>query len=166
VSLRSITFHPLSVLLFSLIGASLYAGYATLRFSGDKLFGIYLYVVPIVIPFSAFLFDRAERFRQINFIQLATDGLVVGTAIWRVIGNVPFISGHALFLAYALLSTRSRVAQITAAIVMIQVIYLKYIVWRDWITPTSGIVLGAIAALLAWRLRKKDGEWVMPTAAI
>jgi hypothetical protein len=166
VSLRSINFHPLTVLFFSLIGASLYAFYATLRFSGDKLSGIYFYVVPIVIPFVAFLFDRAERFRQSNLIQLTVDILVVGTAMWRVIGNVPFISGHALFLTYALLSTGSRVAQITAAIVMLQVIYLKYIVWHDWITLTSGIVLGLLTALITWRFRKTDVEGVMPTATI
>ena len=163
---RSIIFHPLTVLLFSLMGASLYAFYATLRFPGDKLSGIYFYVVPIVIPFVAFLFDRAERFRQSNHIQLALDVLIVGTAIWRVIGHVPFISGHALFLTYALFSSRSRVAQITAAIVMLQVIYLKYIVWHDWITPTSGIVLGMLAALIRWRFRKTDGEWPMPAATI
>ena len=166
MSVRSITFHPLTVLLFSLIGASLYTFYATLRYSGDNLSGIYFYVVPIVIPFVAFLFDRAERFRQSNLIRLAVDILVVGTAMWRVIGNVPFISGHALFLTYALLSTRSRVAQITAGIVLLQVIYLKYIVWHDWITPTSGIVLGMIAALITRRFGKTDGEWIMPRATI
>jgi len=63
-----------------------------------------------------------------------------------VIAHVPYVSGHTLFLTYALLSTRTRVAQITAAVVMIQVIYLKYIVWGDWITSTIGIALGLLAA--------------------
>ena len=138
------------------MAAGLYALYATLRFSGDKLSGQYLYVVPIIIPFVSFLFERAERIRQSNLIQLAIDALVVGTAIWRVIGNVPFISGHALFLTYALLSSRSRFTQITAAIVMLEVIYLKYVVWHDWITLTGGIVLGSLAALVTWLVRSRS----------
>jgi Na+-translocating ferredoxin:NAD+ oxidoreductase RnfE subunit len=162
VSLRSILSRPLIVLLFSTVVASLYALYAAWRFSGDKLFGIYFYVVPIIIPFIAFLFDRAERFRQSNLIQFAVDALVVGTAMWRAIGNVPFVSGHALFLTYALLSARSRVAQISSAIVMLQVIYLKYVVWHDWMTPTSGIILGMFAALIYWRFRRTDVDCYMP----
>ena len=160
---RAILFHPLVVLIFSLIGAALYAFYATLRFSDDKLVGVYFYVVPIVVPFVAFLFDRAETFRQSNLTQFAVDVLVVGTAMWRMIGNVPFVSGHALFLTYALLSTRSRVAQLTSGLVLLQVIYLKYIVWHDWLTPTSGLIGGTIAALITWRFRKVEVE-LMPTA--
>lgn len=164
MSLKSLAFHPLVVLFFSLLGASLYAFYATLRFSGDKLSGLYFYVVPIVIPFVAFLFDRAERFSQSNLIQFAVDALVVGTAMWRVIGNVPYVSGHTLFLTYSLFSTRSRVAQVTAAIVMLQVIYMKYIVWHDWITSTGGIFLGMLMAFIRWQFRRTNVE-AMPTAA-
>jgi hypothetical protein len=68
----------------------------------------------------------------------------------RVVGNVPYVSGHTLFLTYCLLSTRSRVPRVAAAIVLLQVIYLKYFVWHDWITSTSGIVLGAGAAFVLW----------------
>src|SRR5690349_11802651 len=107
MSLKSFAYHPVTVLLLSLAGAALYALFATWRFSGDKLSGQYVYVVPIVIPFVAFLFDRAERFPRTNISQLTIDVLVVGTAMWRVIGNVPFVSGHALFLTYALLSANS-----------------------------------------------------------
>lgn len=145
---RSLIFHPLIVLSLSLIAAALYALYATLRFSGNRLWGQYFYVTPIVVPFVAFLFDRAARRTQVKALQLLLDGLVVGTAMWRVIGHVPYISGHALFLTYALLSTRSRVAQATAAVVMLQVIYLKYVVWGDWITSTNGIALGILTALI------------------
>lgn len=144
---RSFIFHPLIVLGLSLTGAALYALYATLRFPGGSLWVQYYYVTPIVVPFAAFLFDRAARRRQVTAYQLIVDVLVVGTAMWRVIGHVPYISGHALFLTYTLLSTRSRVAQISAAIVMLQVIYLKYIVWGDWITSTNGIALGILGAL-------------------
>ncbi|MFL6209815.1 MAG: hypothetical protein ACJ74W_13245 [Pyrinomonadaceae bacterium] len=151
MSIRPLTFHPLLTLALSLAGASLYAIYATLHFSGDKLANQYLYVVPIVVPFVAFLCDRAARFRQLTAVQLAIDALVVGTAMWRVFGNVPYISGHALFLTYALLSTNRRVAQITAALVLLETIYLKLFVWHDVVTPLSGIILGTLVALIARR---------------
>jgi hypothetical protein len=154
VPVREQIYKPLSVLLLSLASAALYAGYATLRFSGDKLSNQYYYVVPIVVPFVAFLFDRAERFNQRTRAQFVIDGLVVLTAMWRVFGDVPYVSGHALFLTYALLSTRSRVALVTAALVMPEVLYLKFFVWHDWVTPTSGMVLGSVAAFVSWRCEK------------
>lgn len=113
------------------------------------------YVVPIAVPFVAFLFDRAQRFRESTFIQHGIDLVVVGTAMGRVIGNVPFISGHTLFLTYALLSSRSLVVRISATLVMIQTVYLKYFVWHDFVTSTSGIVLGSFAAVLVSRLGTK-----------
>jgi hypothetical protein len=147
---RSLIFHPLVVLFLSLLGAFAYASYITLHFPERDLFNHYLYVVPIVIPFVAFLFDRAESFRQDNIMRLTIDALVTGTAMWRALGHVPLVSGHALFLTYGVLSARTRVAQATAAVVLLQVIYLKYFVWHDWITSTSGIVLGIVGALI-WR---------------
>jgi hypothetical protein len=51
-----------------------------------------------------------------------------------------------------LLSTRSRVALFAAALVMVEVLYLKFVVWHDWVTPTTGMVLGSVAALIARRL--------------
>ena len=156
MSYRSLIFHPLTVLLCSLVAASSYTLYAALRVSRDQLPGHLFYVVPIVIPFVAFLFDRAERLRRFSTLLFVVDALVVGTALGRVVGNVPFVSGHTLFLTYCLFSTRSRVARVTAAIVLLQVIYLKYFVWQDWITSTSGIVLGALAAFVIWRFSERS----------
>lgn len=73
----------------------------------------------------------------------------------RVIGNVPYISGHTLFLSYTILGPASRVTRITALLAMLEVIYLKYFVWHDPITSSSGIVLGAIAAVTARRFGRK-----------
>ena len=41
---------------------------------------------------------------------------------------------------------------LTALIVMAQTVYLKYFVWHDWVTSTSGIVLGCVAAIIAWQM--------------
>ena len=155
---RSFVFHPLVVLFLSLFFAGLYAVYATLHFRKETLAGHYVYVVPIVIPFIAFLLDRAETVRRSNIFQISLDSLVLGTAMWRVVGHVPYVSGHSLFLSYCLLSTRSRVARVTAALVLLQVAYLKYFVWHDWVTSTNGIVLGTAAAFI-WNRCKKMGDY-------
>lgn len=156
---RVLLFHPLVVLLFSLSGAVLYAIYklrstgwqpANLSFSGS-----FFYVIPIIVPFVAFLFDRAEHWSTSGVVRPLIDVLIVGLAIGRVVANVPLVSGHTLFLTYALFSSRSWVVRISAAVVMLQVLYLKYIVWHDWVTSSSGIVLGLLAALVAnYSIRK------------
>ena len=148
---RRLNFHPLIVLLISLIGASIYALWVAWRYSGDTLANQYYYVVPIVIPFVAFLMDRVVRITDSNGVGLALDVLVVGTAMMRVISDVPFVSGHALFLTYAAVGPGSRVTRIAAAVVGIEVVYLKFFVWHDLITPVTGIVLGLAAALIARR---------------
>jgi hypothetical protein len=148
---RPFIFRTPVVLFFSLLGAGLYALYVTLRFPAGGRAGQYVYVVPIVVPFVAFLFDRAERFHQTCVLQLALDALVTVTSIWRALGHVPYVSGHALFLTYSLLTARSRVARVAAAVVMLQVIYLKYVVWHDWVSSTGGIILGTAAAFVLKR---------------
>ena len=125
--------------------------WATWRFSGDALTGQYVYVVPIVVPFVAFLFDRAREVRAARSIAFAMDALVVGTAMMRVIGNVPFVSGHALFLVYAMLRPGSLITRITAGLVMLEVFYLKFFVWHDLITPLTGAALATFAALITRR---------------
>jgi hypothetical protein len=152
---RPLIFYSFTVLLLSLGGALLYAVWVNWRFGGQSLQHQYLYVVPIIVPFFAYLLERSERIRLATITGLAIDFLVVGTSMMRVIGNVPYISGHTLFLSYAILGPASRVTRITASLVMLEVIYLKYFVWHDPITSSSGIVLGAIAAVTARRFGKK-----------
>ncbi len=142
---------PVSVLICSLAGALLYALWATWRFSGGALTGQYVYVVPIVVPFVAFLFDRGREIREARPIAFVMDALVVGTAMMRVIGNVPFVSGHALFLIYAVLRPGSLVTRIIAGLVMLEVIYLKFFVWHDLITPLTGAALATFAAFITRR---------------
>lgn len=75
----------------------------------------------------------------------------------RVVGKVPFVSGHTLFLTYAIMGPASPVTRITDSLVMLEVIYLKYFVWHDPVTSSAGITLGAIAALMShWLTLKRD----------
>jgi hypothetical protein len=62
---RSFFFKPIVVLFFSFAGASLYALYM-LRSAGFKpsvfnFSGSFFYVVPIIVPFVAFLFDTVQN---------------------------------------------------------------------------------------------------------
>jgi hypothetical protein len=72
----------------------------------------------------------------------------------RAILPIPFISGHALFLTYALLTTQTRLARWTAIIILIQVAAIKIFVWHD---PTllGGITVGILAA---WANRSLSGS--------
>ena len=91
---------------------------------------------------------------QLSRQQVMVDVVVVGLAVARVFTSFPFVSGHTLFLTYAIGSSRSRVTVVTASLVMLQVIYLKYFVWHDVVTSTSGIILGGLAAYLVTRIQR------------
>ena len=125
--------------------------------SGGNLANQYIYVVPIVVPFVAFMLDRLGQLRDTTLVSAIVDVLVVGTSMMRVIGNVPLVSGHTLFLTYAILRRGSLVTRMAAAIVMAEVIYLKYFVWHDFITSTIGIGLALIAALIIRRFGYRVG---------
>jgi hypothetical protein len=146
-------------LLFSLVAASLYSWYA-LGSSGADLKSFrfstsFFYVVPIIIPFVAFLFDRAEHLRETSIMRVVVDVIVIGLAVGRVVAHVPLISGHTIFLTYAMFSSRSRLVIVSASLVMLQVLYLKYFVWHDAVSSTSGIILGFVAAYVVNRIQRR-----------
>jgi hypothetical protein len=155
LKLSPLKFHPFVVIGLSIGGALLYTVWITWRFGGHNLQSQYLYVVPILVPFLSFLLDRSERIKRGSIAGLVIDCLVVGTSMMRVIGTVPYISGHTLFLTYAILGPASRVTRITASLVMLEVIYLKYFVWHDPVSSSAGIVLGTIAAVATRRFGNK-----------
>jgi hypothetical protein len=152
MSTRSWIFHPIAVLIISLAGGCMYGAWATWQFSGDTLASQYLYEVPIVVPCVAFILDRFEQWRPTSIMLLAVDVLVVATSILRARGYVPLVSGHALFLTYAMLRRGSMVTRLAAALVMLEAIYLKFLVGHDFVTPAGGIALAVLAALIVRRL--------------
>lgn len=149
--------HPLFVLAASLGAVLAFAALVILdrelAKGPDQHTFFLIYMVPIAAPFAAFLLDRAQRWlftgrmpRQ-AYLPLAVDVPVVMLGFARALYSVPFISGHALFLAYALLTTRSRTAQVLSVLVLAEVIYFKVFVWHD---PTlyGGILVATAAALI------------------
>ena len=159
---KHLLFQPVVVLFISVASAILFGVYM-LRGSilGSSTFGFppsFFYVVPIIIPFVAFLLDRAEHLRETTAVQVIVDVVVVGLAVARVFTSFPFVSGHTLFLTYAIGSSRSRVTVVTASLVLLQVIYLKYFVWHDLITSTGGIILGTLATIVVRRVHTRRKE--------
>ena len=147
--LRSrIFFHPLFVLICAAGAMAMYAATMKWRFAGGDLRGHFMYVLPIIVPFVAFLFDRATQLRTAGWPEWVIDFTVIAASILRALGVIPLISGHALFLTYAIARPGSRLTKITALMVMLQVLYLKIFVWDDQVTPFTGIAAGLTAALI------------------
>ena len=148
---RQFLFHPVTVLVVSLTAAGIFAFFITLLFDGDFRWFLLYYYVPIGIPFVAFLFDRAEGYAQASRTSWTIDLVVLIFALTRAFVRLPLISGHALFLTYCLLTSRSKVARIAAVLVLLQVAYLKLFVTHDR-ALFGGVVAGCLAALVHRRV--------------
>lgn len=139
-------YHPVVALIASILAAALFALGIILTFRGpERQFFLY-YFVPIGVPFVAFLFDRAARRKALLIRHWALDVAVLSLSFTRAFVLVPLYSGHALFLTFALLTTRSWVVRGSALLVLMQVAYLKF-TWRD-ATFLGGLALGICASLL------------------
>jgi hypothetical protein len=149
-SFRMFFFHPATVLIVALVSAAAFALASYAAFDGDLRDLLVYYFAPIGVPFIAFLFERAERWPDAPWL---IDIPLVIVSFARAAFPIPFISGHALFLSYALLTTRTRVARWTAIVVLIQVAYMKIFVWHD-ATLFGGIALGIGAAWVTRLVRR------------
>lgn len=157
VNLRSQLFRPWVVVLCSFAGAGL-IGLWLLRNPSVRATALdpaatFQYFVPLMVPLIAFVLERVEHVREASFFQHGVDFLVFGLAAGRVIGDVPFISGHTLLLSYMLLCSKSKFVRISALLVLAQTLYLKYFVWHDFVTSNVGLALGCALALLVSLLR-------------
>ena len=153
------------VLLCSVAGAAL-VGLYLLRYPSVRATvfdpsATFQYFVPLMIPLIAFMFERVEHAREANFFQHGVDYLVFALAVGRVVGDVPYISGHTLLLSYALLQSKSRLVRISSILVLAQTLFLKYFVWRDFVTSNVGMALGCTLALLVALSKRNAG----PTGA-
>jgi hypothetical protein len=147
--IKSVLFHPATVLTIALVAAILFAIVSHLQFEGDLHDLLVYYFAPIGVPFVAYVFDRAEYRRDVRW---PIDIPLVIVSFLRAVFPIPFISGHALFLSYAILTVHTRVARWTAIIILIQVAYVKLFVWHD-LTLFGGIIVGALAAFASHMLK-------------
>ena len=155
-------FRPRFVLLCSLGGAAITGlwllSYSSVRATLLDPSGTFQYFVPLMVPLIAFMFERVERVRQANFFQHGVDYLVFGLAVGRVVGDVPFISGHTLLLSYTMLCSKSKIVRVSAILVLAQTLYLKYFVWDDFVTSNVGLILGCGLALLVFLFSRYRNE--------
>ena len=152
ISQRRFLFHPVTVLVVSILAAGVFAFFVNLLYEGDLRWFLLYYFTPIGIPFVAFLFDRLEHDARASRALWTVDLVVLIPALARAFVRLPIISGHALFLSYCLLTSRSRVARFTALLVLLQVAYLKLVVTHDT-ALFGGIIMGCLAALVYRRAR-------------
>jgi hypothetical protein len=124
--------------------AAAYAASVVLRRSGYWMVYDLYYNAPIVVPFVLFLIDRVRRRGDLKLARLGVDAGVVALAASRVVLPVPGISGHTLFLVYALLTTRG-VTRVATAVVLLEVTVIKLALWHDpsWL---GGVLVGTVAA--------------------
>ncbi len=143
------------VLSVSLIAACAFAAIVCFLTTGDRRDFLLYYFVPIAVPFGAFLFDRFSNRNRLTRRQLWVDAPLLVLALLRSGLPIPLISGHALFLSYALLTTRTWVARVAALLVLIEVAYIKIFIWRD-VTLVGGLVLGTLGAILFRRFEAEQ----------
>jgi len=127
-------------------------------FKGQELYHYLSYFVPIVLPFIGFVFERLYRYvqktpRGWGVLAIALDIIVLAASLIRSVYALPFISGHVLFLTFALLTVKSWWVRIPVVAVLIEVIYLKAFVWHDS-TLYGGALLGCLAAVVWWGITK------------
>lgn len=151
ISVRRI-FHPAVGLICGLGLTLAFALACFYLLDGQELIHFLSYNVPMAVPFTGFVFDRALRYfgkRGNQAPAIALDGVVLLFALLRAVYPLPVISGHALFLSYALITVKSNWARLPVMIVLAGVAYFKIMLWHD---PTllGGAVVGVAAALL-WR---------------
>ncbi len=152
-------FHPAVGLVCGLATALVMALACLYLFEGQQLAHFLSYNVPIAVPFVGFLFDRALVYLGRpgkHAASFSLDGILVALALWRAVFPLPVISGHALFLTYALITTRSAWAKIPAVVVLAEVAYFKIFLWHD-VTLLGGALVG-MAAALAWRTLERSAS--------
>src|SRR5688572_6700420 len=67
LSPKTLIFHPLTVLTVALVAALLFAAVSYVTFTGDLRDLLVYYFAPIAVPFIAYLFDRAQRWREVRW---------------------------------------------------------------------------------------------------
>lgn len=101
ITQRQFIFHPVTVLMVSVIAASIFAFFINRSFDGELRWFLLFYFTPIGVPFVAFLFDRAEQYALASIVSWAIDLAVLKPALIRAVVPIPLISGHAPFLSYS-----------------------------------------------------------------
>ena len=153
-NLPGLLFHPLVAPATSLLATLLFAILISLRYDGEERHYLLYYFAPLVIPFVAYVFDRLKNWDTLHNAQRLMDILVLIVSLMRMFIAVPLISGHALLLTYIALSTQGWLSRVTAALVLLEVFYIKIFLCND-MTFFGGTLIGILAALLFRWIKKQ-----------
>lgn len=147
-------FRPASMLGAALAATALFCALITLTFEGQKQTFYLYYFAPVALPFTCFLIERTDMLRSAPRWPYLVDLPVLILSMVRAFYPLPFISGHAFFLTYALLTTNTWPARASAALVLLEVIILKVFVWHD-ATLLGGMAVAGLSALILMFFQKK-----------
>jgi len=119
------------------------------RFAGEQRWNLLIYHAPIVAVFASYLFDRFEHRSRMGVWQWILESFVVVLALSRAVFPIPYVSGHALFLSYVLMTTAFRLTWWLAIAVFAVVVYIKFSALSD-LTLIGGVIGGELAGAAAW----------------
>lgn len=147
--LKRIALHPFTVLTVATLATLAFVELMSHlnRFAGDQRFFLIYYHAPIGFAFVVFLFDRLAHYRQISGWQWFVNFFVITLALSRIIAPLPFFSGHALFLSYALLTVSTRLTKAVMIVVLLDAAVVK-IFWIHDLTLIGGLILGLAIGLI------------------
>jgi hypothetical protein len=152
--LPSLLFHPFVAPATSLLATLLFAILIVIRYDGETRHYFLYYFVPLTVPFIAYIFDRLKNWNTTHNAQRLMDIFILVVSLMRMFIAVPFISGHAILLTYMLFSTQGLWARVTAALILLEVFYIKIFLWNDF-TFFGGALVGILAAMFFCRFRKR-----------
>ncbi len=152
-NLKDRLFHPLVAPATSLLTTLVFVFLIILKYEGEGRHYLLYYFAPLAIPYVAFVFDRLKNWNTIHNTQRLIDIFVILVSLMRLFITVPFTSGHALILTYIALCTQSLLARISAALVLLEVFYIKIFLWND-LSFFGGALLGLLGATLFHWIKK------------
>jgi hypothetical protein len=118
---------------------------------------VVFYIAPMVVAFPLWARVRLDGIERRPRARIVLDAAVVVLAVARTVtGLLPF-SGHMLFLTYSLLTTRERLYQAIAVLLLVETTWFKLGLWSDLRSWSIGLVAG-LAAAGAWAVAGRKGE--------
>ena len=145
--------QPAAMLTTAAAVTLLYAFWIVFHNEGWKEWWLLYYFAPITFPFVCFLIERANALEAAPRWPWLVDLPVLALSITRAFYALPIISGHAFFLTYAVLTTRTKPARISAALVLFEVTCLKIFLWHD-ATLFGGLAAAGISAAILAGLKR------------
>lgn len=132
--------HALTFAGIAALAVILYSSYF---YEGAQWWYRFWYYTPAAATAGAWCFGRIRE-RDLSRWVWLFDIIVLSIAICRPIWGIPAVSGHALFAVYALMTSRNRVTDCLAALLLGITVYAKLILWQGDFTLWTGLVLGFI----------------------